>query len=121
SRDWSSDVCSSDLAWWRLRAHAGDPGALSPRLRKLLVVTGFGGWLVTVSGFAHIVIGAYPYAVAGTVTLSEVLTEASLGALTAGGVALLLVYGFCMAGFLQLVWHAVRYGVVPVARRRGRA
>lgn len=109
------------VAWWRLRAHAGDPGALSPRLRKLLVVTGFGGWLVTVSGFAHIVIGAYPYAVAGTVTLSEVLTEASLGALTAGGVALLLVYGFCMAGFLQLLWHAVRYGVVPVARRRGRA
>src|SRR5690606_37811020 len=73
------------VVWWRLRVHAGDPGALSPRLLKLLVVTGFGGWLVTVSGFAHIVIGAYPYAVAGTVTLSEVLTEASLGALTAGG------------------------------------
>lgn len=108
-------------AWWRVRAHGGDPSALSTWLLKGLVATGFGGWLMAVAGFAHVVSGAHPYAVAGTVTLSEVLAGVSVPTLAAGGAALLLVYVFCMAGFLQLLWHSVRYGVVPVARRRGRA
>lgn len=109
------------FARWRIRKHGGDVSALSQWLRQSLVVAGFGGWLVAVAGFAHIAIGAHPYAVAGTVTLSEVLAGVSLPVLLSGGVALLLVYFFCMAGFLQLLWHSVRYGVVPVARHRGRA
>ena len=109
------------LAWWRLLAHGGEPAALPRWLLKALVVTGFGGWLVAVAGFAHVSIGTYPYAVAGTVTLTEVLAGVSVPALLVGGLALLLVYVFCLAGFLQVLWHNMRYGVVPVARHRGRA
>ena len=109
------------IVWWRLQARGGDPSSLPAWLRRVLVATGFGGWLVAIAGFAHVLIGSHPYAVAGTVTLSEVLAESSLPALFSGGLALLLVYAFCMAGFLQLLWHSVRYGVVPVARHRGRA
>ncbi|NYT22827.1 cytochrome ubiquinol oxidase subunit I [Alcaligenaceae bacterium] len=109
------------VAWWRLRQRGGDPASLPVWLRKMLVAMGFGGWLVALAGFTHIVFGAYPYAVAGTVTLSEVLAEMPAPVLMAGSLALFIVYAFCMAGFFQLLWHGVRYGVVPVARRRGRA
>lgn len=109
------------LAWWRVRVHGGEPAVLPRWLLKALVVMGFGGWLVAVAGFAHVSVGAHPYAVAGTVTLSEVAARVTVPTLLAGGLALLLVYAFCMAGFLQLLWHSVRYGVVPVARHRGRA
>ena len=109
------------VTWWRLHARGGDPAGLPVWLRKTLVAAGFGGWCVAIAGFAHLFIGAYPYAVAGTVTLSEVLAESSFAALLAGGLGLLLVYGCCVAGFVRLLWHSVRYGVVPVARRRGRA
>ncbi len=114
-------LTASSLAWWRLHARGGDPAGVPSWLRKVLVAAAFGGWLVAVAGFAHVLIGAHPYAVAGTVTFTEVLAGVSGPVLVAGGVALLLVYVFCAAGFLQLLWHAVRYGVVPVARHRGRA
>lgn len=109
------------VAWWRLHQAKGDPAALSHGLRKMLVVMGFAGWVLAVSGFAHVFIGAHPYAVAGTVTFREVLAEPPIPVLVIGGLALLLVYAFCLAGFLQLLWHGARYGVVPIARRRGRA
>lgn len=107
--------------WWRLRVHDGEPAGLPRGLLRALVLTGFGSWLVVVAGFAHVFVGGYPYAVAGTVTLSEVFAGVSIPALLAGGLALLMVYAACMAGFLQLLWHNMRYGVVPVARHRGRA
>lgn len=111
----------ASYAWWRMRMAGGDASALPRWLQKSLVAAAFGGWLVAFCGFAHIYLGAHPYAVAGTVTLSEVLTGTSVPALMAGGSALLLVYVLSMAGFLQLLWHNMRYGVVPVARHRGRA
>lgn len=114
-------LAAAALACWRLRARGGDPNGVPAWLRRLLVPAAFGGWLVAVAGFAHVLIGAHPYAVAGTVTLTEVFAGMPGHTLIAGGVALLVVYGFCVAGFLQLVWHALRYGVVPVARHRGRA
>ena len=109
------------LTWWRLRAHGGETANLPRGLHRTLVVAGFGSGLLAVAAFAHLFVGGYPYAVAGTVTLSEVLAEVSISSLLAGGFALLLVYAACMVGFLQLLWHNMRYGVVPVARHRGRA
>lgn len=109
------------MGWWCVRAHGGDPQALSRWLLHALVLAGFGSGLVAVLGFAHVFMGAHPYAVAGTVTQSEVLADVSVASLLAGGLALLAVYILCMAGFLQLLWHYMRYGVVPIARHRGRA
>lgn len=109
------------LTWWRLRAHGGDPSTLSRRLLKVIVLMGFGGGVVAIAGFGHVYIGGYPYVVAGTVTLSEVLSGASIPTLIFGAVALTLVYVVCIGGFLQLLWHNMRYGVVPIARHRGRA
>jgi len=109
------------LTWWRLRAHGGDPNALSRRLLKFIVLMGFGGGVVAIAGFGHVYIGGYPYVVAGTVTFSEVLTGASIPTLLLGAATLTLVYVVCIGGFLQLLWHNMRYGVVPIARHRGRA
>lgn len=109
------------LAAWRLRRSGDDPSVLSIRAKQVLAAMGMGGWLMAVAGFAHLVAGAHPYAVAGTVTLSEVLTGTSEPTLFVGGAALLTVYGFCMVGFFQLLQHGIHYGVVPVARYRGRA
>ncbi|MFT0533537.1 cytochrome ubiquinol oxidase subunit I [Castellaniella hirudinis] len=73
------------------------------------------------AGWGHLMMGSLPYAVYGTITLREigaVQGEAGLW----GGVALqLLVYGALVLGFRQLLGHTLRYGVVPVARHRGRA
>ena len=106
---------------WMLRRPGSDPAALPLRARRALCWLGIGGWVMAIAAFAHVFVGAHPYAVAGTVTFTEVSAGVSVPELLVGGIALLLVYGFCMAGFFQLLRHGSHYGVVPVARYRGRA
>jgi len=114
-------LLASTYSWIRLRKTAYEPSTLPVWLRRSLVAMIPLGGLLVVSGFAHLVVGAHPYAVAGTVTLSEVLVGVPLSQLVLGGIALLAVYAFCMLGFFQLLWHGIHYGVVPVTRYRGRA
>jgi Cytochrome bd-type quinol oxidase, subunit 1 len=114
-------LMATGIAGWVLRRPGADPAALPAWGRRGLCAVGVGGWLMAVMAFAHVIAGANPYAVAGTVTLSEVLAGVSVPTLVVGGSALLVVYGFCMTGFFQLLSHGAHYGVVPVARYRGRA
>ena len=114
-------LLATGWAAWVLRRPGSDPSGLPRWARRGLCWLGIGGWVMAVTGFAHIFVGAHPYAVAGTVTFREVLAGVSVPSLVIGGIALLVVYGFCMAGFFQLLRHGAHYGVVPVARYRGRA
>ena len=111
----------SAIAAWRFRVSKEDPADLPLWLRKSLSWVIAGAWTMAVAGFAQVSWGAHPYAVSGTVTISEVMTNVPVYQLMLGGIGLIVVYGFCMVGFFQLVWHGAHYGVVPVARHRGRA
>jgi len=81
----------------------------------------FSGWLLLLAGSAHLQLGAFPYAVQGTITISEILGDTGFNALLGGFTAYMLFYLVFLAGFFHLLRHIARYGVVPVARRRGRA
>ncbi len=109
------------LTWLRVWRRRYDPGALSRRWRKTIVAMTFSGWLACGVALAYAVFGLFPYAVNGTITLREVAGDVGVGTLLAGLAAYLAFYGVLLWGFVRLLRHVARYGVVPVARRRGRA
>lgn len=118
-------LCMALVAWltlWRAhRVHHYDPGALSSRWRHVLIAMTFSGWFMLLAGMAHILLGAFPYAVNGTVTVREIVADRPFDTLMGGYVAYMLLYLLVLAGFFQMLRHIARYGVVPIARRRGRA
>ncbi|MDS1140708.1 cytochrome ubiquinol oxidase subunit I [Pusillimonas sp. SM2304] len=112
------------IAWltaWRARRVQYDPGALSRGWRHVLAGMTFSGWVLLLAGLAYILLGAFPYAVTGTVTLSEVTGSTSFETLLGGYLAYLAFYLLFLLGFFQMLRHIARFGVVPIARRRGRA
>ncbi len=108
-------------AVWRVRRAHYDPGALAKKWRRALAGMTFSGWLLLLAGSAFVLLGAYPYAVQGTVTVSEIMGDTGFNVLLGGFVAYMLFYLIFLAGFFHMLRHIARYGVVPVARRRGRA
>jgi len=112
------------LAWgtfWRLRKRQYDPGVLSKTWRRFVAGMTFSGWVLGLAIMCHMLFGLAPYAVNGTITLAEIVGDTSPNVLMAGLAAYVLVYAVLLYGFFQLLTHIVRYGVVPIARRRGRA
>lgn len=81
----------------------------------------FSGWLLFGAGFVYMAAGTLPYAIHGTITYAEIAGSTPWRILVFGFVLHVLVYLVLMAGFIQLLRHTIRFGVVPVARRRGRA
>lgn len=105
----------------RLRPHRYDPAGLSDRWRYALnVMAGLGGIMV-LACVAYVQFGAMPYAVYETITLSEVMTPIPVSSLLVTTVMYSGCYVLLLAGFLYLLRYIARYGVIPVARRRGRA
>jgi len=109
------------LTFWRVRGKQYDPGGLSRRWRRVLMAMTFSGWAACASGLGYAVFGLYPYAVNGTVTLREIVGDVDPDILWTGFAAYLVFYGVLLWGVRRLLGHVARYGVVPVARRRGRA
>lgn len=109
------------LAVWRGRRQHYEPDALSSAWRTMLRLAFGLACAVQLAGLAHMLWGALPYAVYGTVTLREVGTSEAATKLAGMTVAYGLVYAMLLFGFWRLLGHITRYGVVPVARRRGRA
>ena len=109
------------LVFFRLRKKQFDPGVLSSGWRRCLIGMTFSGWVLGLAGLCHVLFGLSPYAVNGTITLAEIVGDTEPNVLLGGMAAYALVYAVLLAGFLQLLHHIVRYGVVPIARRRGRA
>lgn len=109
------------LALWRGWRQRYEPDTLSAAWRYLLRGAFGLACVAQLAGLAHVLWGALPYAVYGTVTLREVGTGEATSKLASMTAAYGLVYAILIFGFWQLLGHITRYGVVPVARRRGRA
>lgn len=105
----------------RLRRRDYDPAGLSVRWRHFLKLMAALGGLMVLACVAYLQFGVFPYAVYETITLSEVMAPLPVFTLLGASV----VYGACqvalLVGFLYLLRYISRYGVIPVARRRGRA
>jgi len=109
-------------AWWRGWRLGYEPDGLRPLGRGTLRLATVLACAIQVAGLAHMFIGAMPYAIYGTVTLRELGAAApDMGEHAGITLAYVLVYAALLLGFYQLLRHITRYGVVPVARRRGRA
>jgi cytochrome d ubiquinol oxidase subunit I len=108
------------LTWWRAR-RLDDPVALGRGWLRALVAASFAGWVLAGAGFVYLFAGAFPFAITGTVTFSELATAAAFGPQFSATIAYAVIYVLMMLGFLHMLWHNARYGVVPVVRVRGRA
>ncbi|WP_298013999.1 cytochrome ubiquinol oxidase subunit I [uncultured Castellaniella sp.] len=109
------------IAWWRGRRLGFEPDSLSDSGRAGLRVMAWVALGVQAAGWGHLLVGSLPYAIYGTVTLREIGTVQSPDSLWLVLGLQILVYGALALGFRQLLGHTLRYGVVPVARHRGRA
>ncbi len=114
-------LLASVLLLWRLWRAGYDPGRLSRPGRWGLSLLTFSGWPLLLAGLAYHYFGNHPYAVQGSVTLSEVVGEAASAGLHWLYAGQLLLFALLLAGLAQLLRHGARHGVVPVARHRGRA
>lgn len=109
------------LAWWQLGLRKSDLHAVPTSWRRAWGATAYLGCAAALTGLACLLAGQMPYAVQGKVTLKEVMEPHTLAEVLFGWLLYCLVYGVLAAGFVRLLGHIARYGVVPVARHRGRA
>ena len=93
-----------------------DPAAQPRALLRLLVASSGAGALSWLLCWNLIEVGRSPYFVAGMLMQEDVLTETGFGTLATGLAASALVYALLLGGFVRLVCHAARYGVVPVRK-----
>lgn len=114
-------VLTAAISYWQLRRADYDPAGIRPIYQRLLRMMMFSGWPLLLAGLAWLMFGSLPYAVTGTITLSEIAGTVSFDTLLGGYLAYLVLYAVLLLGFFHLLGHIVRYGVVPIARRRGRA
>lgn len=112
------------LAWmtfFRLYKKGFDPGMLPAWWRHTIAFMTFSGWALSLEMICHALFGLSPYAVNGTITLAEIMGDTGSDVLAGALVVYTLVYAALLYGFFLMLGHIVRYGVVPIARRRGRA
>jgi cytochrome d ubiquinol oxidase subunit I len=79
------------------------------------------GWILLLGGAAYVLLGFLPYLVGNDIKAVQVQSTESVFTVGLGLLFYGLVYVLCMIGFFQKLRHAVRFGVVPIARHRGRA
>jgi cytochrome d ubiquinol oxidase subunit I len=107
------------LAWatlLKLRGREFDPSFLPRRWLKTVASMTFAGALLVVAGWVFTVVGLQPYAVNGAITQVEILGPASARSLMYGTVGYAVLYALLLAAFVRMLFHAARYGVVPVRR-----
>ncbi|WP_397474000.1 cytochrome ubiquinol oxidase subunit I [Pusillimonas sp.] len=114
-------VAAACGALWCMRRKYIEHGDMPPAWRIFFSSLTFLGWVAGVAVLCHVLAGLAPFVVNHTVTFLEVVGSTAPVHLLIGIVAHLMVYVLLMAGFIHLLRHGVQYGVVPVARRRGRA
>lgn len=128
------------LSFWSLRAAAGlgllmlaiswitllwtwrrgmDVAAAPPWWRRVLCGMMFSGGIAVVAGWWVSVIGLQPFVVNGAVTQAEVLGDVSSRTVLYGLAGYGLLYALLLAAFVGMLFHAARYGVVPVRKLGG--
>lgn len=106
---------------FRLARFGFDPHSLSHRTRQALALAPGAAWVLLLSGSAFVLLGTTPYVIGDQILFAEVMGKHGVWALSVGALLLSAVYVLCFYGFYRMVRHVVRFGVVPVARHRGRA
>ena len=107
------------LMWtWR---RGLDPSGLPRGWLRTLCGMMFSGGIAVVAGWWVSIIGLQPFVVNGTITQTEVLGTASSGAVLYGLIGYGLLYALLLAAFAGMLFHAARYGVVPVRKLGGGA
>lgn len=110
------------LAAWvtllRVRRANFDPSQLPPYWLRCLAGMMFAGGLAVMANTCFAILGLQPYAVNGTITQSEVLGPASGFGLAYGLLGFLALYIALAGAFASMLFHAARYGVVPVRKSR---
>ena len=96
-----------------------DPAVL-PRwwLRVLVGLLHVGG-VAVLGGGVFALVGMQPYAVNATITQTEVLGSTSTVALALGVAGYAVLYLVMIGAFNGMLFHAARYGVVPVRKTGG--
>jgi cytochrome d ubiquinol oxidase subunit I len=96
-----------------------DPSFLSSGWLRVLSCMTFAGALSVMAGWVFSLVGIQPYVVYGAITQTEVLGPASAQSLLYGALGYLVLYGVLLAAFVGMLFHAARYGVVPVRKAAG--
>ncbi len=128
------------LTFWSLRVAAGlgllmlavswitflwtwrrglDVAVLPPWWQRVLCGMMFSGGIAVVAGWWVSIIGLQPFAVNGTVTQSEILGAVASSTVLYGLLGYGLLYALLLAAFAGMLFHAARYGVVPVRKLTG--
>lgn len=128
------------LTFWSLRVAAGlgllmlavswitflwtwrrglDVAVLPQWWQRVLCGMMFSGGIAVVAGWWVSIIGLQPFAVNGTVTQSEILGAVSSSTVLYGLLGYGLLYALLLAAFAGMLFHAARYGVVPVRKLSG--
>ncbi|SSW63847.1 cytochrome ubiquinol oxidase subunit I [Achromobacter agilis] len=130
------------LTFWSLRVAAGlgllmlavacvtflwtfrrglDPSTLPRWWQRVVCGMMFSGGIAVVAGWWVSVIGLQPFAVNGTITQSEILGSVSSSTVLYGMAGYGVLYALLLAAFAGMLFHAARYGVVPVRKLGGGA
>ncbi|OZI67182.1 cytochrome ubiquinol oxidase subunit I [Bordetella genomosp. 11] len=112
-------TCAAWATLLKLRKRGFDPSFLSRRWLRALALMTFSGAAFVAVGWIFTAVGIQPYAVNGAVTQSEILGTASPRALLYGTLGYAVLYGVLGTAFVRMLFHAARYGVVPVRRMAG--
>ena len=128
------------LTFWSLRVAAGlgllmlavacvtflltfrrgmDPSTLPRGWQRVLCGMMFSGGIAVVAGWWVSVIGLQPFVVNGTITQSEVLGSVASSTVLYGLAGYVVLYALLLAAFAGMLFHAARYGVVPVRKLIG--
>ena len=96
-----------------------DPASLPRWWLRVMVGLLYTGGLVVLAGGVFSLVGMQPYAVNATITQTEVLGTTSTTALALGLAGYGVLYIVLIAAFNGMLFHAARYGVVPVRKPGG--
>ncbi len=128
------------LTFWSLRVAAGlgllmlavswvtvlltgrrgmDVAVVSRWWQRVLCGMMFSGGIAVVAAWWVSVIGLQPFVVNGTITQTEVLGPMSSSTVLYGLIGYGLLYALLLAAFAGMLFHAARYGVVPVRKLGG--
>jgi len=98
-----------------------DPSLLPKWWLRVMVGLLYTGGLVVLAGGAFSLVGMQPYVVNATITQTEVLGTTSTTALSLGLAGYAVLYIVLIAAFNGMLFHAARYGVVPVRKPGGQS